>query len=257
MVFSRKKRRPNMSLDQAPNPKIETNDGGKYANFGGQQQTELGKTANVQTNTPDQTSELVKNGVLPNTHVHDPAKIMWGDRQASASPGEALRAYKDGVNHGDGRHDGPGEGHRPGGHHGGGGHHERPEEKLMHAAVHALSPDEKMKFKAEDGAAHQYHSEMFAWKRSGKTGPEPTKPDIPEHDKVAAKVKADKETIEAQVKQSMPAQEQTALDQARVDYKGAVAGAGTRKGVPIPEELADYNRRIAKATREYVGGKES
>ena len=114
-----------------------------------------------------------------------------------------------------------------------------------------------MKYKAEDAAAQKYHADLFAWRRSGRTGPEPTKPNIPEHDKVAAKVKTDKLAIEAQVKQSMPANEQASLAHARTEYKQAVAAAGGhRSEVRVPPEIAAYNRQIGRATREFVEGKQ-
>jgi len=239
-----------MSLDQVPAQNIETNDGSKYANLGGQLQSDKAQTGMAKGDNAGNSTALVNSGVLPDVQLHGHDKLVQENRVANGDGGQ-LNKERTGnwENHGER----PGEHHR--GEHGRGRHHERPEEKLKHAEIKSLSPEEKAKFKSEDGAAHKYHAEMAAWKRSGKTGPEPTKPDIPEHDKVAAKVKEDRKAIEEKVRESMPAKDLSAYDNAKTEYKTAVAQAGGRKGVPVPEELKDFHKELGKATREFVEGK--
>jgi hypothetical protein len=232
-----------MSIDQVPAQVADTTDRGNYANPGGKLQADSAQTANVKSDNSEKNVALVQSGVLPSIVLHE--------NERPAHRGED-RKNEEGRHHGEGEH-----GH---GQHGQGMHHgfHRPggmaEERLHRSEFKKLSPDDKEKFKAEDGAAREYHKEMADWRKSGKTGPAPNKPDLPEHEKLAAKVKADREAIVKGVRGTMTPEELAAVDQARTQFKQQVEAAGSRKGLPLPQELRDYDKRIIGATRDYLKG---
>lgn len=162
------------------------------AGIAGKVINETPREANLKADNGEQNSAYVKSGMLPGVELHDHAKHLMGNKMADVEGGAGGRAFSDHARNGDGR---PGhEGH----HMHGRGH--MIDKKLTHEEVHKLPADEKAKFKAEIPEARQYHAEESAWRKSGKTGPEPTRPDMPEHAKVASEVKADKQAWEAQHK---------------------------------------------------------
>jgi len=171
----------------------EVNSQAAGAGIGNKVITESPREANLKTDNAEQNSAYVKSGMLPGMELHGHEKNPLDSKTAYAEGGGGGQAFRDHAKPGDGR---PGhEGH----HMHGKGH--MIDKKLTHEEVHKLPADEKAKFKAEIPEARQYHAEEAAWRKSGKTGPEPTKPDMPEHEKVAAAVKADKQAFEAHKKQ--------------------------------------------------------
>jgi hypothetical protein len=256
-----------MSFDQVPTP-VDATDKGNYAPTGPNLQIDAAQAAPNKADNGDKSVALVQSGVLPNMMLHENEhERQWhrgegdrgqgergqrdrgqGDRREEGQRHEDGRGGKDGQHHGEGMH------HGRGMHHGFGRPGAMVEERLHRSEFKKLSPEDREKFKAEDGAAREYHKEMSAWKKSGKTGAEPTKPDIPEHDALAAKVKADREAITKSVRSTMTPEELAAIDQARTQYRQQIETAGSRKGLPMPTELHDYDKRIAGATREYLKG---
>ncbi len=210
-----------MSIDQAPVQRVDVTDTSKFANLSGPQQTDSAQTAIQKTDHVGQSVALVKDGVLPNVMLHENQR------------------HENGEHHG---------------HRGGGKHHEMGGGRLQHEEFKKLSPDDKEKFKAENGTAREFRSEMAAWKRSGKTGPEPTRPELPEHEKLKAKVKEDREAIAKSVRSSMTPEELAAVDKARADFKQSREAGGHQKREPMPPELKDYEKKIGATTRDYLKG---
>jgi hypothetical protein len=126
-----------------------------------------------------------------------------------------------------------------------GKHHMSPSEKLWNTEYDSLTPAEKLLYNTENQAAVKYQADYFSWEMSGKKGPEPAKPDTPEHDKVSKRVEEDEKAIEKQIRQNMTPEERAALDKAKAHYEEDKAKYGPF--TPVPDELAVYNKRIAEA----------
>jgi len=151
--------------------------------------TESPREGNLKTDNGEQNSAYVKSGMLPGVELHGHERNSLDSKMAYGGGGAGGQAFGDHARNGVGPHGH--EGHQMHGR----GH--MINAKLTHEEVHKLPADEKAKFKAEIPEARQYHAAETAWRKSGKTGPEPTKPDLPEHAKVAGEVKADKQAWEA------------------------------------------------------------
>ncbi|HEY9759715.1 MAG TPA: hypothetical protein V6C97_31435 [Oculatellaceae cyanobacterium] len=140
-----------------------------------------------------------------------------------------------------------------------GKHHITPAEKLWNTEYESLTPAEKLRYNAENQVATKYQSDLLAWELGGKKGQQPVKPEIPEHDKVAARVADDEKAIEKQVRAAMSPDEQAKYDKAKAQYEKDKAANGPF--TPVPEELAAYNKRLAEAigmktesTRDFIEG---
>jgi hypothetical protein len=198
-------------------------------------------TGRFKIESKDQTHALVQSGVLPPIGISDTdqepvqtGKINWSQKQ----------------NHDDGSDGGSHPWSQPA-YQGGwwsGKLHMTPTEKLRDSEYKSLSPQDKIKYNSEDTAAEKYESTMVQWELGGKKGPAPTKPDMPEHDAVEAKVTANQTATEKQVRMNMTPEEQADYDRAKAYYDQEVASSTNPPAVTVPPELADYNRRIARAT---------
>jgi len=140
--------------------------------------------------------------------------------------------------------------------------HITPQEKLWNAEYEGLSPADKIKYNAENQAATKYQGDHMTWEISGKKGPEPAKPDLPEHDKISAKVDGDQKAIEKQVRGNMTPDELAKYEKAKADYAKAEAGSSFGEHVKVPPEVAAYNKKIAEATglkteseKDFIAGK--
>jgi hypothetical protein len=221
-----------MSIDQVPAQVADTTDNSKYAHLGGNLVADSTQQSNLKIDNGERNAALVNSGVLPDTRLHE--KESWASRDNAG---------------GTGNHAGHEFHHQ--GHQDPGGHHERPEERLHRTEIKNLSPDERAKFKAEGPAAHEYRSEMAAWRSAGKTGPEPAKPDLPEHEKVAAKVKADREDIETKVRSGMSPEQLATIDREKAQIRQELK-SGDRKDVHMTPELIEYNKQMAMGTRHFL-----
>jgi hypothetical protein len=188
-----------MGLEQQQNPAQITDAIAQQSavSVGNKVLNDNAKDGNIKPDGGATNSDYEKSGILSKMELHDDGKYKQGERVANAAPGEAGQAFKDHARPGDGR-----PGHEEHHEHGKGGHRHL-EQKLRHEEFHKLSPEDKAKFKAEMPEAQKFHAEMHAWEKSGKSGPAPTKPDMPEHEKLAASVKADKQAIEAHKRQGI------------------------------------------------------
>ena len=126
-----------------------------------------------------------------------------------------------------------------------GKHHISPSEKLWNTEYESLTPAEKLRYNSENQAAVKYQTDYLTWELTGKKGPEPNKPETPEHDKVSKRVQEDEKAIEKQVRQNMSPEERAALDKAKAQYEQDKARFGPF--TPVPDELAAYNKRVAAA----------
>lgn len=126
--------------------------------------------------------------------------------------------------------------------------HLTPEDKLRDAEYKGLSPGDKIQYDSENAAAQKYQGDYSQWEFNGKQGPPPHKPDLPMHDKVEASVHAREKAIEANIRAAMTPEEQRRFDQVKAEYEKACAASQfAYLSVPVPKELADYNKKIAQA----------
>ena len=189
---------------------------------------------------------MVNEKVIPSLQIHDPIEDMTVVKSGTVHPGWHFDDQTDHENGGDG---GATPWNQPAvqGDWWNGKQHTTPEDKLRDAEYKSLSPVDKIKYDAENASAMDYQKDYFQWEYNGKQGPAPAKPDTPQHDKVEAAVKADETAIEKQVRQSMTPDERAKYDAAKAAYEKECSGTKISSIVPVPPELAEFNKKIATA----------
>jgi len=123
-----------------------------------------------------------------------------------------------------------------------------PDDRLRECVYKALSVPDKIKYIEEIRTTANYEMQIERWQKGNKSGPRPLKPGTTHQDRFESKLQTAKRVIETQVRQSMTEDERNAYDCAKALCEKQIAAKSDYHFFYWPDEIIQYNKRIAKAT---------